>query len=98
MGYPRSAQTGTGTGLEQPREDPQPILATSPVGPFTQTSYEVRSGRRTIALQKASTAQEALIEYLRATGCHLDEISRVGAAAVAWRGAVYSAVPAETNS
>jgi hypothetical protein len=62
-----------------------------------RTSYEVRSGRRTIALQKASTAQEALIEYLRATGCHLDEISKVGAAAVAWRGAVYSAVPAETN-
>jgi len=31
MGYPRIAQTGTGTGLEQPRDDQQPILTTSPV-------------------------------------------------------------------
>jgi hypothetical protein len=63
-----------------------------------RTSYEVRSGRRALALKKASTAHEALMEYLRGSGCHLDEITRMGAAAVAWRGAVYNAVPAETDA
>lgn len=59
-----------------------------------RTSYEVRSGRRAVALQIASTAQEALGDYLRALGCRDDEIVRMGAAVAAWRGAVYSAVPA----
>ena len=59
-----------------------------------RTSYEVRSGRRPVSLQFASTAQEAVIEYLRSIGCRHDEIMRMGADAVAWRGAVYRAVPA----
>jgi hypothetical protein len=63
-----------------------------------RTNYEVLSGKRAVALQSASTAQEALIEYLRATGCNTDEIMRMGVNAVAWRGAVYRAVPAETHS
>jgi len=59
-----------------------------------RTSYEVRSGRRAVALRTASTAHEALIDYLRALGCRDDEIVRMGDAAAAWRGAVYSAVRA----
>ena len=35
MGYPTIRSTGTGTGLEQRRDDQQPILTTSPVGPLT---------------------------------------------------------------
>jgi hypothetical protein len=57
------------------------------------TSYEVRSGRRALSFRNASTAQEALIEYLRASGCGDDEIVRLGPDAVAWRGAVYNAAP-----
>jgi hypothetical protein len=57
------------------------------------TSYEVRSGKRLVSLQSASTAKEAVVEYLRSTGCRDDELTRVAADAVAWRGAVYRAVP-----
>jgi hypothetical protein len=56
-------------------------------------SYEVRSGRHAVAVTDASTAQEALIEYLRGLGCGDKEIVRMGDAKAAWRGAVYSAVP-----
>jgi hypothetical protein len=58
------------------------------------TRYEVRSGSRSVSLQDASTAQEALVEYLRSLGCSDEEIVRLGADAVAWRGAIFSAVPA----
>lgn len=62
-----------------------------------RTSYEVRSGRRAVALWTATTAQEALFDYLRALGCRNDEIVRMGNDSAAWRGMVYRAVPA-TNS
>ena len=62
-----------------------------------RTSYEVRSGGRAVALQIASTAQEALFDYLRALGCRDNEIVRVGSDAAAWRGAVFSVVPAAVN-
>jgi hypothetical protein len=57
----------------------------------TGTRFEVRLGRRAVALQEASTAQEALIGYLRGLGCQDHELTRLGASAVAWRGAVYRA-------
>ena len=60
-----------------------------------RTSYEVLSGRRAVSLQKAETAQEAVIEYLRSIGCRSDEIVRLGINTVAWRGSVYKAVPTE---
>jgi hypothetical protein len=56
-------------------------------------SYEVRSGGRVVALRTASTAHEALIDYLRGLGCRGDEVVRLGSGAAAWRGAVYNAVP-----
>ena len=59
-----------------------------------RTSFEVLSGRRTVSLQLATTAQEAVLEYLRSIGCRDDELSRVGVNAVSWRGALYKAVPA----
>lgn len=60
-------------------------------------SYEVRCGRRTVARQTASSAPEALAEYLRGLGCHRDEVVRMGANASSWRGAVYRAVPADDD-
>ena len=57
------------------------------------TSYEIRSGGRLVSLQEASTAQEAALQYVRSLGCRQDEIRRVAPDTVAWRGAVYSALP-----
>ena len=54
-------------------------------------SYEVRSGGRVVSLQEASTAQEAVLQYVRSLGCRQDEIRRLAPDSVAWRGAVYSA-------
>jgi hypothetical protein len=58
------------------------------------TSFEVRSGRQRVALLTASSAHEALAEYLRALGCRDDEVRRLGVDVAAWRGAMYKAVPA----
>lgn len=58
-----------------------------------RTSYEVRCGKRLISLQRASTAREAIIEYLRSMGCRDDEMSTLGANAISWQGAVYRAMP-----
>jgi hypothetical protein len=57
-------------------------------------SFEVCSGKRRVSLRRASTAAEAVIDYLRSMGCRDDEMMRVGMDAVTWRGAVYRAVPA----
>jgi hypothetical protein len=62
------------------------------------TQYEVRCGRRAVAVRTATTAHEALADYLRSLGCQRNEIARVGADAAAWRGAVYSAVPADGDT
>jgi hypothetical protein len=62
-----------------------------------RTNYEVRSGRHAVGLKDASSAQEALMEYLRGLGCRDNEIVRMGDAKAAWRGAVYSAVPTASD-
>lgn len=59
-----------------------------------ETRYEVRSGRRTVALKEASTAREALLGYLRGLGCRDDELVWMGTDAMAWWGAVFRAQPA----
>jgi hypothetical protein len=56
-------------------------------------TFELRSGEHLIGLREASTAQQALLDYLRARGCADAEIMRLGPDAVSWRGAVYRAVP-----
>jgi hypothetical protein len=58
------------------------------------TTYEVRSGSRSIETREASTPQQALLDYVRSLGCRDDEILRLGVDAVSWRGAVFRAVPA----
>jgi hypothetical protein len=60
-----------------------------------RTSYDVRSGGRSVGVQVASSAAEAVKDYLRALGCPDAELVRLGADAAAWRGAVYRAVPAD---
>lgn len=57
-------------------------------------TYELRQGRRPIGLRDATTAQEALMDYVRSLGCRDAEVARLGADAVSWRGAVFRAVPA----
>jgi hypothetical protein len=57
------------------------------------STYELRSGDHRIGIREASTAQQALLDYLRARGCADAEIMRLGPDAVSWRGAVYRAVP-----
>jgi hypothetical protein len=59
------------------------------------TNYVVCSSGRVVAVQVASSAPEALIDYLRALGCRDDEIVRLGDSAAAWRGATYRALPAD---
>ena len=56
-------------------------------------TYELRQGRRAIGLRGGHTAQEVLTDYVRSLGCREDEIARLGADALSWRGAVYRAVP-----
>lgn len=57
-----------------------------------RTSWEVRCGKRLLSRELASTAREALIEYLRSMGCRDEEMSTLGADAISWNGAVYRAV------
>jgi hypothetical protein len=58
--------------------------------------YEIRSGRRVVAVRSGPTAQQALIDYVRSLGCRDAEIIRLGGDAISWRGARYSAAPAST--
>jgi hypothetical protein len=62
------------------------------------STYELRSGEHRVGLREASTAQQALLDYLRARGCADDEITRLGPDAVSWRGAVYRAVPVSADN
>jgi hypothetical protein len=57
-------------------------------------NWEVRTGRHVVGHMSATTAHEAVGEYLRGIGCHRDEIRRMGSDTACWRGAVYRAVPA----
>jgi hypothetical protein len=59
--------------------------------------YEIRSGGRSVSFSDASTAQEAVMDYVRSLGCRDDEVRRVAIDAVTWRGAVFSAVVAESD-
>jgi hypothetical protein len=55
--------------------------------------FEIRSGRRTVSIQRSVSPLHAVVEYVRALGCSDDEILRLGVDTVAWRGARFSAVP-----
>ena len=60
-------------------------------------NYVVRAGQSDVGLRSASTAHEALRDYLRGIGCRDDEIVRMGEDAAAWRGAIYRAVLATSE-
>lgn len=56
-------------------------------------TYEVRSGKRVVAVRDGDTASEALLDYVRSLGCREEELTRLGSDAISWRGAVYRAAP-----
>jgi hypothetical protein len=55
--------------------------------------FEIRSGRRTVSLQRSSSALQAVLDYVRSFGSGDSEITILGVDAVAWRGARFNAVP-----
>ena len=55
--------------------------------------FEIRSAGRPVSVQDANTACEAVFDYVRSLGCRDDEIRRIAVDTVAWRGALFSAVP-----
>lgn len=59
------------------------------------TYYEVRLADRVVSTRHATSAREAAMDYVRSLGCSRDEITSIGADAVAWRGAVYRAAPTD---
>lgn len=61
-------------------------------------TYELRTGRRSVGLRTAPSAQVALLDYVHSLGCRDDEIRRLGGSAVSWRGAIYEAVPVANES
>jgi hypothetical protein len=54
--------------------------------------YEIRSGRRTVSVQRSSSALQAAVDYVRSFGTPDSEIRRLGVAEVSWRGARFVAV------
>jgi hypothetical protein len=60
-------------------------------------TYEVRHSGRIVSTRHATSAREAALDYVRSLGCKRDEITSLADDAVAWRGAVYRAQPAETQ-
>jgi hypothetical protein len=54
--------------------------------------YEVHSGDRLVGSRRASTAQGALFDYVRALGCKDEEVEKLAPDTIAWRGAVFRAV------
>ena len=59
--------------------------------------YEIRSGRRTVSIQYSVTPLQAVLDYVTTFGVKRDEIVTIGVDTVSWRGAQYSAVPAQTE-
>lgn len=54
--------------------------------------YEIHSGRRTVATRLSSSPLEAVVDYARMFGSP-NEITVLGVDTVAWRGAMFTAVP-----
>jgi hypothetical protein len=61
-------------------------------------TYQVRTGRRRLALVQAATPQHALYDYARSMGCKDDEVMKLSPDAVSWRGAVYKATTVPDSS
>jgi len=55
-------------------------------------SYEIRSGRRVVAVQESVSPRQAALDYVRSLGTPESEILTLGVDTVAWRGARFRAV------
>ncbi|HJR95574.1 MAG TPA: hypothetical protein VJ807_09075 [Gaiellaceae bacterium] len=55
-------------------------------------TYEIHCGDRVVTQVQSHTPRYAITDYLRSLGCTDDEIEAIGSDAVAWRGAVYTAI------
>lgn len=56
-------------------------------------TFEIHSGRRSLARREAHTPQQAVTDYLRALGCTAGEMVIVSPDSMAWRGSIFTAVP-----
>ena len=59
--------------------------------------FEIHCGTRVVSRVEAPTPRYAVTDYLRSLGCSDDELEPMGVDAVAWRGAVYTAVEAKDD-
>ena len=55
-------------------------------------TYEIHCGARIVSRVRSYTPRHAVTDYLRSLGCSDDELEPMGEDAMAWRGAVYTAV------
>jgi hypothetical protein len=58
-------------------------------------TYEIHTGNRVVSRVTSYTPRHAVTDYLRSLGCSDDEMEAMSDDALAWRGAVYTAVEAE---
>ena len=61
-------------------------------------TYEIHCGDRVVSHVKSHTPRNAVTDYLRSLGCKDDEMEAMSNQAVAWRGAVYTAVETQDTS
>jgi hypothetical protein len=64
----------------------------------TSKKYEIHSGRRLVSTQFSVSPLQAVVDYVRTYGVKDDEITRLGADSVSWRGARFKAVLVRTDS
>jgi hypothetical protein len=64
----------------------------------TSKEYEIHSGRRLVSTQFSVSPLQAVVDYVRSYGVKDDEITRLGADSVSWRGARFKAVLVRTDS
>jgi hypothetical protein len=55
-------------------------------------TYEIHCGARIVSRVNSFTPRHAVTDYLRSLGCRDDDMEPIGSDAVAWRGALYTAV------
>jgi len=60
-------------------------------------TYEIHCGERVVSRVKSHTARHAVTDYLRSLGCSDGDMEAMSDDSIAWRGAVYTAVEAETT-
>jgi hypothetical protein len=54
-------------------------------------TFEIQSGRRSLARRDVHTPQQAVTDYLRTLGCTADEMVLVSPDSMLWRGSIFTA-------